>query len=58
MNEEFGAGWSAAGDLSFLDGSASLGFGGRVVVQPENGAIPAGWIGFKPDEPEHGANCA
>ena len=31
---------------------------GRADLQPVNGAIPAGRIRFKPDEPEHGANRA
>ena len=31
---------------------------GRAVLQSVNGAIPAGWDRFKPDEPEHGANRA
>ena len=44
--------------MRFLDGSASLGFRGRAVVQPENGAIFADFFKVGPDEPERGANLA
>ena len=49
------------GIFGFLSGSAppaALGFGRRAVVQPENGAIFAGFCKFKPDEPERGDNLA
>ena len=42
------------GIFVFLNGNASLGFGGRAGVQPGNGAIFAGLCRFNPDEPEHG----
>ena len=45
-------------DLRFLYGSASLGWKGRAVVQPENGAIFADFFKFKPDEPVRGDNLA
>ena len=45
-------------DFCFLYGSASLGFGGRAVVQPMNEPIPAGFFRFNPDEPENEANLA
>ena len=51
-------GGRAVRDLSFLYGSASLGFGGRAVVQPGKGAIFAGWFRFKPDEPVREDNPA
>ena len=31
---------------------------GRAVLKLKQGAIPAGFDRFKPDEPEHGANLA
>ena len=31
---------------------------GRAVLQSVNGAIPAGWDRFEPDEPEHGVFLA
>jgi len=46
------------GIFGFLYGNASLGWKGRAVVQPGNGAVFAGCCRFKPDEPERGANLA
>ena len=54
-------GETGSAGICFLYGSAppaTLGFGGRAVVQPGNGAILAGCCRFKPDEPERGANLA
>ena len=52
------AGGVRCGIIGFLYGSASLGFKGRAVVQPGDGAIFAGPYRFRHDEPEHGVLLA
>ena len=59
MNGGLSASWDMRCWIcGFLYGSAPLGFGGRAVVQPENGAIFADFFKFRPDEPERGDNLA
>ena len=52
------SGQSAAHDLRFWDGSASLESKGRADGKPENLPIPAGCFSFRPDEPEREDNLA
>ncbi len=58
MRSELGHRGADCAGFLFIYGSASLGWKGRAFLKPVNGAIPAGRISFKPDEPEHGANRA
>ena len=59
-SEELGVnqgGMGCGGGFEFVFYGKGVGVG-RAVLKLKQGAIPAGFDRFKPDEPEHGANLA